>query len=76
MKLVIALYIAPIPFEIAFGVVKRESYDFSRLAILVLAVTTLVGILTLLVAGAVGISRSSWVSTSSSSAWPWPRSAS
>lgn len=34
-KLVIAMFATPAPFEIALGIIKRESYDFRRLAIII-----------------------------------------
>lgn len=34
-KLLIAMFATPAPFEIALGIIKRESYDFRRLAIII-----------------------------------------
>ncbi|MDI1460605.1 hypothetical protein QEZ54_06480 [Catellatospora sp. KI3] len=44
-KLLIALFVTPAPFEIAIGVVKREQYDFRRLAIILGTLIVLAGVL-------------------------------
>jgi hypothetical protein len=48
IKLIVAIFVVPAPFEIVIGVVKRESYDFRRLAIIVGALSVLAALLALM----------------------------
>lgn len=47
-RLLVTLFLAPAPFEIAIGVAKRESYDFRRVIIIVGTLAVIALVLTLL----------------------------
>jgi hypothetical protein len=48
IKLIIAIFVVPAPFEIIVGVVKREQYDYTRLAIILGALVVLAVLLAIL----------------------------
>jgi hypothetical protein len=48
IRLIVTIFVVPAPFEITIGIVKRESYDFARLGVIMGALTVLALILTLL----------------------------
>jgi len=48
IKLIIAIFVVPAPFEIIVGVVKREQYDYTRLAIILGALVMLALLLAIL----------------------------
>lgn len=48
IKLIVAIFIVPAPFEIAIGIIKKEQYDFTRLGIIVGALTVLAVLLALM----------------------------
>lgn len=48
VKLVIAVFVVPAPFEIVVGIIKKEQYDFTRLGIIVGALLVLAVVVALL----------------------------
>ena len=51
VKLVIAVFVVPAPFEIVVGIIKKEQYDFTRLGIIVGALLVLALVVALLRVG-------------------------
>jgi hypothetical protein len=48
IKLVVIVFVVPAPFEITIGIIKKESYDFTRLSIIVGALSVLAIVLAVL----------------------------